>query len=252
MAERSLRSTHHRKARRRRPSQETVDAPVAPKPDYWWVKWAAIVVLLAAGVGYLIASGFDWREIPRALEKWNAAAVIAVMAVLPIFGFSISIVYLVAGAKFGPAGGMAVIAFVTFVHLAGTHWVGRGLLRNPLERFIKRSGHRMPEIPEGSDRAVAAMIAIAPGLPYFVRNYFLALSDIPLRVYLPIAMFIYVARSGLAIFLGDFGTDPTRKGALILGGVFLLKLSIAAGLLWYIRRRYKLSGGKGRKAGARK
>src|SRR5690606_35335768 len=97
------------------------------------------------------------------------------------------------------------------------------------------------DIPKGSDRAVAAVIAITPGLPYFIRNYLLALSDIPLRVYMPVALAIYVARSGVAIFLGDFGTDPTRRGALILGLVFLLKLGIAAALLSYIRRKYKLA-----------
>jgi uncharacterized membrane protein YdjX (TVP38/TMEM64 family) len=205
------------------------------------VKWAALVVVAASAASYLISSGFDWREIPRTLERLDTVTVIAVMAVLPVFGFSVGIVYLVAGAKFGPAGGLAVIGVVTVVHLLGSHFVGRRLFRAPLERLIRRSGHRMPHIPEGSDAAVAAMIAITPGLPYVVRNYFLALSDIALRIYLPIAAFIYVARSAVAIFLGDFGTEPTKKGALILAAVFVAKLGIAGALLWHIRRRYRLT-----------
>lgn len=241
MAKKLVQDSVPRRARRRTRGAGGGAANGPAKPDLWWVKWAAAVVVISAVVSYLISTGFDWREIPRALEKLHPAAVIAVMAILPIFGFSISIVYLVAGAKFGPGLGLGIIAFVTLIHLLGTHFVGRGMFRRPLERFIRRSGHNMPELPEGSDAAVAAMIAIAPGLPYFVRNYFLALSSIALRTYLPIALFIYVTRSALAIFLGNFGTEPTRQGALVLGIVFLVKLGIAGTLLWYIRRRYKLA-----------
>ncbi|HYP15671.1 MAG TPA: hypothetical protein VEQ65_00560 [Opitutus sp.] len=207
----------------------------------WWLAGAALVGVSLAVVAW-VRGDFEWKEIVRTLTEFNSAAVLALMATLPIAGFSISIVYLVAGAKFGPVLGGAVVAGVTAVHLLASYWISRTMLRGPLERFLQRRGHALPQVPEGENASVAAMAVLMPGLPYFARNYLLALTDVPLRTYFWVCLPLYVARSYVTILLGDLGTEPDRRTLLILAAVYVLKLSICGYLIWRIRRRLKQAG----------
>jgi uncharacterized membrane protein YdjX (TVP38/TMEM64 family) len=165
--------------------------------------------------------------------------VLTITAVLPLVGFPISMVYLLLGARFGPVLGLAVVTGITALHLLGTHWIARSFLRRPLLRFIERRKHHVPEVPPGENAAIALMIMLAPAIPYFVRNYVLALSGIPLRIYLWIALPIHVLRSYVALFLGDFGSSPSDRAWVFLGIFYGTKLAIFAGVAWWLRARHK-------------
>jgi uncharacterized membrane protein YdjX (TVP38/TMEM64 family) len=113
------------------------------------------------------------------------------------------------------------------------------MLREPLQRLLKRRGHSLPHVPKGEDAAVAATAALIPGLPYFARNYLLAMTDVPLRIYFWVCLPIYVIRAYIVVLLGDLGMDVNRRTFMILVAVYVVKLSICAYLLWRIRRRFK-------------
>jgi uncharacterized membrane protein YdjX (TVP38/TMEM64 family) len=125
-------------------------------------KWTlvAFAVLIALGAVVFLTEGVDWHGLRQSLEAMDRGPLLALVAVLPVFGFSIALVYLVVGAVFGGWVGLAVVAGVTAVHLLGSHWIARSFLRGPVERFLKRRKHRMPELPEGSCRACLILSAI--------------------------------------------------------------------------------------------
>lgn len=202
---------------------------------------AALVVAAALLVVLYLRSDWDLQQITRAIADFNPFVVFLLMALLPVGGFSIAVIYLVAGIKFGPILGGVAVAGATAVHLLLTHWICQTVLRGPLQRFLQRRKHSLPHVPEGENVAVAAMAALVPGLPYFSRNYLLALTDVPLRIYFWVCLPIYVVRSYIVILLGDFGMDVNRRTLVILIVVYVLKLSICAYLLWRIRRRFKLT-----------
>jgi len=52
---------------------------------------------------------------------------------------------------------------------------------------------------------------------------------------------IYVARSYVTIFLGDLGADPSLHALLIVGAVFVTKLTMGALLFQHIRHRVQRS-----------
>ncbi len=204
------------------------------------MRWGllAIVVVAAASVAVLwIRGDFDWRSITARIAAFDAGVVFALMATLPIVGFSVSVTYLVAGLKFGPVLGGVAVAGATAVHLLATYWICQTMLRGPIERMLKRRGHALPHVPEGENVSVAAMAVLVPGLPYVARNLLLALTDVPLRVYFWVCLPLYVARSYVTILLGDLGMEPDRRTFAILAGVYVLKLSVCAYLIWRIRRR---------------
>ena len=204
----------------------------------WWP-----VVLLGLGVTALVwlyvRSDFDLERLVETIAGWNALAVFVLIALLPVTGFSVAVTYLVAGIKFGPVLGGVAVAGATAVHLLLTYWISRTFLRAPLQRFLARRKHALPHVPEGENASVAAMAALVPGLPYFARNYLLALTDMPLRIYFWVCLPIYVARSYLVILVGDLGLDLNRRSLTILGVAYGVKLAICGWLLWRIRRRIK-------------
>lgn len=208
------------------------------KRGRWWLAGLALVAVTAVVI-LGVRSDFELTAFAERLAALNTIAVLALMATLPIAGFSVAIVYLVAGAKFGPVLGGVVVAGATAVHLLATYWISRTMLRGPIERFLKKRKHELPHVPEGENVSVAAMAVLVPGIPYFARNYLLALTDVPLRVYFWVCLPLYVARSYVTILLGDLGTEPDARTLAILVAVYVVKLSICGYLIWRIRRRLK-------------
>lgn len=205
-------------------------------------RWLLVGGMLLLGVGVVALFAFtelDIATVQRSIEGLNPVLIFALMATLPVAGFSVGVMYLVAGAKFGPLLGGALVAAATAIHLLATHWISRSFLRRPLERLLSRRRHHLPEIPPGENGAISVMAALVPGIPYFARNYLLALSGVPLRTYFWICLSIYVARSYVTIFLGDLGSDPDRTKLAVLIAVYALKLGICAYLIARLRRRYK-------------
>jgi uncharacterized membrane protein YdjX (TVP38/TMEM64 family) len=206
-------------------------------PARWVV--AVLLVLVALTLVVLLALEHGWwGNLVGLLEHVHPVPAVALMAVLPLAGFSIGVVYVVAGLKFGLVWGGVVIAAVTGVHLAGTHWIVRSFLRGPIERFLARRNYRLPEAPKGAERSLAAMVALVPGPPYFLRNYALALSGMPLRTYFWPCLLIYTARSYVTLALGDLGSDPSRAGFLWLAGIFAVKITVCGFLIRRIQRQH--------------
>ena len=208
-------------------------------------KWSllAVAALIVLAVGVEFSEGVDWHAVRQSLEAMDRIPLLALVAVLPIFGFSIALVYLVVGAVFGGWVGLVVIGGATALHLLGSHWIARSFLRAPTQRFLQRRKYRLPELPEGEEWAVVLMTALVPGLPYFVRNYLLALSDIPLRTYFWICWPVFVIRSALVIFLGDFSGDISGRRVAVLGTVLAVKVAICAYLIHRLRARRRSRSG---------
>ena len=204
------------------------------------IRWLLLGFLAVAAIATLVAlSGrIDWAGLRTSMENMHKVPLLILVSVLPLIGFSIGITYLVLGAVFGGWIGLGVVAGITAIHLLGSHWIARSFLRGPLERYLKKRKKHLPELPQGEEWSVALMTALVPGLPYFVRNYLLALSGIPLRTYFWICWPVYVVRSILVIFLGDFSGDFSAQRAGVLGAVLLVKVGICAYLIHRLRKRH--------------
>jgi uncharacterized membrane protein YdjX (TVP38/TMEM64 family) len=206
---------------------------VRNRRDARWL--VAIVVVVIAAL--LLTHGW-WDEVKFALERTHPAWFFALLCVLPLGGMSIALMYVVVGARFGGPTGIAIVAVATWVHLIGSHLIARSVLRRPVERMLRRRDLHLPELSRSEPVAVALLGALVPGIPYVARNYLMALSDVPFRIYAPICWLVYVVRSGVAIFLGDWAEDLTPTRIAILVAVFLLKFGACAGIVWHLYRKH--------------
>jgi uncharacterized membrane protein YdjX (TVP38/TMEM64 family) len=200
----------------------------------------AIALLLGGGLlAWLLITQFDWERISEAIDHLRPVPLVIAMCGLPLFGFPILPVYLVAGARFGPWGGGVVVTLVTAAHLVGTYVIARTVLRAPLERLLAKWHAHLPEIPRDEEPMVALIAALVPGLPYVVRNYLLAMAGLRLRVYFWICLPIYVARSYVSILVGDLSGAPSTSRLLILGGIELVKVVVCAVVIWRLREHHR-------------
>jgi len=205
-----------------------------------WVIGCVCAIILGATLWWAISStGPDWRSLLRRMSTLNSTALLLLSTVLPLAGFPITLVYLLVGARFGRLLGLGVVGVITAIHLLGTHWITRSFFRRPLLLFMARHKHHVPKVPPGENGAIALMLMLTPAIPYFIRNYALALSGIPLRIYFCVALPIHLLRSYVALFLGNFGSSPSRQGLIFLGGFYAMQLAILAGVAWWLRRRHQ-------------
>lgn len=202
---------------------------------------AGIVVLafVAGVVALLMFTELDWAALVRPIGNFHPVPLFAAMALLPLAGFPIMPVYLIAGARFGTLGGGAVVALATVVHLIGSYVIARTIFRRPLDRLLNRWHAHLPEIPRDEEAAVAVVAALVPGVPYFVRNYLLAMTGVRLSVYFWICLPIHVARSYVSIMLGDLGNEPDGTRFIIIAGVEVLKVTIVALVLFWLRQHHR-------------
>src|SRR5690606_5830398 len=94
-------------------------------------RWPIAVALLVGAallVVLYIRSDIELEQISRRITAFNPFIVFILMATLPVGGFSIGLVYLVAGMKFGPVLGGVAVAGATAVHLILSHWICRTVL----------------------------------------------------------------------------------------------------------------------------
>lgn len=204
--------------------------------------WAFIIGLalaIAAVLAVILFTDFTLESLTAAIGRLHPVAVLPAMAILPAFGFPIVVVYLIAGARFGPLLGGVVVALATASHLLLAYAITKTFLRRPLERFLQKRHLNFPEIPADEQALVALIVALVPGLPYWTRNYLLPLARVRLKIYFWICLPIYVARSYVTILLGDMGSDPDGRKLVILGGIEALKVAICAFVIWRLRAHHR-------------
>src|SRR5687768_17479259 len=95
------------------------------KPGRQWGPKILAAVLLC-GAGAVLASIVDFREARHWIEGVDSGWFFLLRAVLPILGFTVSVLQIIAGVKFGFWTGMSRTAAAMSVHLVGAHVVGSG------------------------------------------------------------------------------------------------------------------------------
>ncbi|WP_146180251.1 VTT domain-containing protein [Opitutus sp. ER46] len=209
------------------------------RPRTWWLAAGVGAVLVSAIVATLVFSGFEWSRVIRAVEALRPGPLLVAMMVLPLVGFPIVPVYLVAGARFGAWGGGLVVALVTAAHLLGSFVIARTVLRGPLERRLVRWQAHLPQIPRDEEAAVAVIAVLVPGLPYVVRNYLLAMAGIRFAVFFWVCLPIHVIRSYVSILVGDMGADPDGRRLVMLVAIEGLQIVICGVVLWWLRGHHR-------------
>lgn len=181
---------------------------------------STLVILLLAGWMIWHHRADLSRE---ALVAWgkelHPAWFIAAFCILPVLGFPLSILLLLAGVRFGLTGGMILATLGTFFHHFAAFYLAHGSFRDSVRRRLEKAGRKIPPIKEKHRIWFTALFAAIHGPPYAAKLYLLALTDVPFRVYLWAGAPIYILFCFVPVGAGSAVTTFNPTWIYILTGV---------------------------------
>jgi uncharacterized membrane protein YdjX (TVP38/TMEM64 family) len=179
----------------------------------------------------------------KTIHDWgthiNGGLLFVLMAFLPLVGAPMSILCIMAGAKFGPWGGLATTAAAVAINLLVSWWIMRSWLRQPVEKLLQKTQYKIPALEKGEYAGVCLLTALIPGPSYMLKNYFLALSNLPIRIILMIGLPAHLFAMSPGIFFGDFSGAMSAPKIIFLVCYTLLLIGVSHFLIRRIRARRK-------------
>ncbi len=167
-------------------------------------------------------------------RELHAAWFIAAYFILPVFGFPISILNLLAGVRFGMGGGMLLISGGTIFHHIAAYRITHGWLREPVRAWLEKTGRGIPPIRKDHQVLLTAIFAAIHGPPYAPKLYLLALADIPFRIYLWVGAPIYILFCLVPVGAGSAVTDFSPKWLFALSALSIVMVLLG----WWLKRRF--------------
>jgi uncharacterized membrane protein YdjX (TVP38/TMEM64 family) len=191
-------------------------------PMFWFLTLGGFVLIVA------FVWWFDLKWLHDHVEKLNGVMVFVSVVVLPLAGVPVSVLYAVAGARFGHTPGLLLAVAAIALHLIASWWITHSWLKGPLEALLRRFGRQKPEVPEGEYVPVCLLVALVPGASYALKNYLLVLAGVPFRQFfwtlLPAHFFHAKPR---IIFLVSYA---------------LLLIGLSHYVVWRLKRRKRRAG----------
>ncbi len=202
-----------------------------------------VILVLAAAVYWAVSSFDIVSELKRIIselagavrsENTSPTLFIALMTVLPIVGFPISLFLMAVGLKFGLLGGLVVSAFTMPVHLLVAYLLAGRLLHDPIRRWAFRAGYEIPRVPDASAVTFTFVFFALPGIPYALKNLLLPLGGIPFRTYFFTG---WIVQWVMGIPFMGVGDSLARMNPYILGA-FVGLLIVGYLLIRWFRSRF--------------
>ena len=166
----------------------------------------------------------DWGQ------SLSDSGFLAAFCLLPLLGFPLTIFLVIAGLKFGIGWGMLLATIAIALHNLIAYGVTKSWAKVWVKRLFDRMEYEMPEIPSQHHVWFTAVFTFVPGLPYAIKLYGLALTNISFRHYFWIGWPIYAVSCILYVGLGD------AASSLSLG--WFLGFVAAGILLTYVAKRW--------------
>jgi uncharacterized membrane protein YdjX (TVP38/TMEM64 family) len=176
------------------------------------------------------------RSVVTRVKEWSKTVgpipFFAAMALLPAFGFPITVFSLTAGVLFVPQIGLgwtlvgALLALGS--NMALTYWMARYALRPLLGGIVRKLGYGLPEVSRENHLGMTLLFRIMPGPPFFAQNYILGLAEIRFWTYLWVSWLI---QGFFAVAMVVF-TDRLMQGS---GKVIFLSVSVFVAVMIVIK-----------------
>ncbi len=171
------------------------------------------------------------------LKDWLAALptyfFLPAFFLLPLVGSPIGVLLLASGMKYGLGASLGIAVVGMAFHTFAIWHLAHGLFRRRVASWLKRTRFEMPHIPEHHQVWFTSVFVTVPGIPYTVKVYSLALTNLPFRRYFFIVWIVHVLN---AIPLIGIGFALTNLNLIWLSIIGLLSLLAVFGAKWLLRR----------------
>tara|TARA_Y100000588_G_C14229830_1_gene914760 strand:+ start:99 stop:791 length:693 start_codon:yes stop_codon:yes gene_type:complete len=207
-------------------------------------KKVTMLAMLAAGAAGALATLYFsdlemegvrvWIEaLIDEIRTWPAVLFFLMVALLPLIGFPISPLFIIAGVRFGVTWAIPFSMAALAVNLVLAYWFSTRLLHRVIEKIVNMWDYSIPKAsPENAFKWV--FLVRISGAPLAVQNYILGLAHVPFWPYLLVSMAVqsfFVV--GIILFGESFLSG--EMGKALLG---LAIIVIALGAFSYFRKHY--------------
>jgi uncharacterized membrane protein YdjX (TVP38/TMEM64 family) len=176
-----------------------------------------VLVVLALLLAFAMQKGWSLTDVRTSLEGLSDTAYATAFAILPLLGVPVSWFLIAAGAKYSIQDGLLMTAACMCLHNLVAYTVANSWLRGSVTQLLAKRGKQLPKIPEKHQTWFMVVFATVPGLPYSIKLYSLALTNMPFRKYFWLGWPAYVASSIIFIGFGDAAADMNGPLALLFG-----------------------------------
>jgi uncharacterized membrane protein YdjX (TVP38/TMEM64 family) len=201
--------------------------PALPMLRKNWPK-IALAVLVIAGIAALY-SRIDVHRVHDYFQSWPGWALFLAIVILPLLGFPVTVLHVIAGMRWGPRWGIAIVAIAILLQLFASYALV-SLFRRPFERQFAKLRARLPQTAHGP---MTLFTLLLPGVPFFAKNYVLPIAGVPLGTYLMWAFPIHTLRSSIAVI---FGHESDQLTPWRIAGFAAYAVAITLSFAWAFRR----------------
>ena len=176
----------------------------------------------------------DWIQYwTDEIQTWPAILFFLMLAILPLIGFPVTPLFIIAGIRFGTGWAIPFCISALAVNLSLAYWVSTKPLHAFIQRIARKWDYDLPKVSDNNATKWVLVIRLC-GAPLAVQNYILGLSRVPFWPYIWVSL---VTQSpvviGIIIFGESFLTGNVGKAFL---GVAVLVIALVA--VSFVRKRY--------------
>jgi uncharacterized membrane protein YdjX (TVP38/TMEM64 family) len=196
----------------------------------------AFVAISAIGLAYLLWVTWDHPNLMVWVREAQPWPFFVALALLPAVGVPTTPFFVIAGASFGTPVGLIGSLLALAFNLVMTYWLARSSVRPRLESLMRRFDYDIPDFRQRGKGSLrfALLVKLAPGIPTFVKNYGLAIANVPFAMYFVLSMLITGAYAAALIVLGESLFEHNVSNAVIAAVVIV---ALALALWWWVHRR---------------
>jgi len=202
-----------------------------------------LAALVVGALGLLVLRGVDVRAVVTQTLDWIRTVAgpwgfFAAMAVLPAIGCPLLAFYLPAGALFAGQMGMPAVIAASMgalaINLALTYWLAHRGIRPVVEWLLRHTPYRVPQVRPENELAVAVLVRVTPGPPFFVQGYILGLAGVSFRTYMVVSFGVQLVFGTGFIVFGKAMMEG-KSGMAIFGAMLLVAMVAAVQI---VRRKF--------------
>lgn len=154
------------------------------------------------------------QELMDGLGGTHPLLFFAAMTLLPLGPFPASVLFIMAGIRFGTLLGFLAGTAALALNMTLGYWLARRIARAHLERWLNRRGFSPPKFDRSDELRFLLLFRITPGMPLFLQNYVLGLAGVRFQLYLPVSL---AAQAPYVLGFVWFGQSLTQSSAWKIG-----------------------------------
>jgi len=196
------------------------------------VVWIALIIGAFFAFRWIFPD-VDQEQLKELGVQMPHAVFLPAYVVLPMLGFPITPFLLASGLKYGFWWSVPIAADCMALHTFAAWQLAHGFLRRRLKRVLRQTSHSAPSIPKKHQTWFAVVYITVPGLPYSLKLYSLAMTNIPFGQFMLIAWLGHLVNSIPFIGLGTAAADFDLR----LVVAFSVFAAVMTGIGYWLKRR---------------